>query len=65
MYKELLQIDKRKTNHSKENWTNDAKICRRENLNGQPAEKDSQLHKESGKCKLKQLNTTGPQIGTN
>lgn len=56
VYKELLQIDKKKTNHSKENWTKDMKICRRENLNGQQTEKDLQLHKQSGKCKLKQLN---------
>lgn len=48
VYKELLQIDKKKTNHSKENWTKDMKICRRENLNGQQTEKDLQLHKQSG-----------------
>ena len=43
--KELLYTDKKKANHSKEHWTENKKICRRENLNGQQTEKDSQLHK--------------------
>lgn len=45
MHKELLQIDKKKTNHSKVNWTKDMKICRRENLTGQQTEKDPLLQK--------------------
>ena len=50
VYKELLQIDKKKTNHCKENLTKDVNICQRENLNCQQTEKEPQFHKWSGCC---------------